>query len=133
VWTRILPYILLLCSVLALAQTVPDFSGVFLRNPIERNVRSPLAEDPLILTIKQAVDTLQITEMQNGTQATNVYNLNRKASVNVSPDGVQSKDRIKSKGGKLLIKSCYGLGLPPRCGLGFSVGRLEKSLTLNVG
>ncbi|HMD83278.1 MAG TPA: hypothetical protein VKO18_01100 [Terriglobia bacterium] len=103
--TRVFLLILLPCSVPALAQTVPGFSGVFLRNLIERD--RPFADpaDPLVLTIKQGVDNLQITEMQNGAQRTYVYDVGGKPSIHVTPDGVYTKDQIKFKGGRLLIKS----------------------------
>jgi len=99
---------LLLCSAPAFAQTIPDFSGVFLRNPVERhgvNKINTEFDDLLVLNIKQGVDTLEVTEMQNGAQATSVYNLNGKPSINVSPDGMRSNDRIEFKDGKLTIKS----------------------------
>lgn len=107
-WTRVFLLILLLCSAPALAQTVPDFSGVFLGNDLEdRGVNTVIteADDPLVLNIKQGVGTLQVTEMQNGAQATNDYDLSGRPMINVSPDGVRSKDRIKFKDGKLLMKS----------------------------
>lgn len=78
---------------------------MFLRNLIERD--RPFADpaDPLVLTIKQGVDNLQITEMQNGAQRTYVYDVGGKPSIHVTPDGVYTKDQIKFKGGRLLIKS----------------------------
>jgi hypothetical protein len=105
VMMRVFLFTLLLCSAPTFAQTLPDFSGVFLRNPIASHARFTEPEDSLVLNIKQGVDNLQLTELQNGAQATIVYNLNGKPSISVGPDGVRSKDRIKFKAGRLLIKS----------------------------
>ncbi len=104
-WARVFLLILLPCAAPALAQTVPDFSGVFLRNLIDRH--GPFADpaDPLVLIIKQGVENLQITEMQNGAQRTYVYDITSKPSIHVTPDGVYTKDRMKFKDGRLLIES----------------------------
>jgi len=104
-WKRAFLLILLRCAVPALAQTVPDFSGVFLRNLIDR--KGPFADpaDPLVLIIKQGVDTLEITEVQNGAQRTYVYDMGGKPSLHVTPDGVYTRDRVWIKGGRLVIKS----------------------------
>jgi hypothetical protein len=53
----------------------------------------------------QGADTLKVIEMQNGAQATNVYDLRGRPMINVSPDGVRNKDRIKFKDGKLVMNS----------------------------
>jgi hypothetical protein len=104
-WTRGFLIMLLLCPASVLAQTLPDFSGVFLRNLIDH--RTPFANpvDPPVLVIDQGVEKLQITVNQNGAQTTSVYNLSGKPIINVGPDGMWSKDRIKFKGRRLLIKS----------------------------
>jgi len=107
-WTRVSLLILLLCPAPALAQPIPDFSGVFLRNPLGSH--DPFTEltgfeAPLVLNIKQGADTLQVTVMQNGAQATRVYDLSGKPSINASTEGVRMKSRIRFKGDKLVIKS----------------------------
>jgi hypothetical protein len=104
---RMLGFLLTLVFVCppALAQSVPNFSGVFLRDPI----RSPAAflalEDPLVLNITQDADTLQVTKAQNGALATYTYHLNGRPAINAGPDGLSRKDRIKFKRGNLIIKS----------------------------
>jgi hypothetical protein len=78
---------------------------VFLRNLFDRH--GPFADpaDPLVLIIKQGVDSLQITEMQNGAQRIYVYDMGGKPSLHVTPDGVYTRDRIRFNHSKLLIKS----------------------------
>jgi len=106
--TQVFFLILLLCPDPAFAQSVPDFSGVFLRDHVEdRGVATVIteAQNPLVLDIKQTAQTLRITEMQHGVQATDTYDLRGKPTINVSPDGMRSKDRVKFKQGKLVLKS----------------------------
>lgn len=92
----------------AFAQSIPNFSGVFLRQYIEDHGITTFitgAENPLILDIKQGADTLRVTEIQHGVQATDVYDLSGKTSMNASPDGVRSKDQVKFHDGRLVLKS----------------------------
>jgi hypothetical protein len=106
--TRAFFLTLLLGSGPALAQSVPDFSGVFLRDHVEdRGVATVIteAENPLVLDIKQDARTLRVTEIQHGVQATDMYDLRGKPTINVSPDSMRSKDRVKFNQGKLVLKS----------------------------
>ncbi len=99
---------LVLGSGSALAQSIPDFSGVFLRERVEDHgvaTVSTEAQNPLVLDIKQGTDTLRVTEIQHGVQATDTYDLGGKATMNASPDGVRSKDQVKFYNGKLVLKS----------------------------
>jgi hypothetical protein len=108
--TRAFFLTLLLCSGPAFAQSVPDFSGVFLRKHIEdQGVATVIteAENPLVLDIKQGADTLRVTEIQHGMQATDTYDLRGRPTINVSPDGMRSKDRAKFSRGKLVLKSAW--------------------------
>lgn len=91
-----------------LAQDVPNFSGVFLRERIEdRGVVkvSTETETLLILDIRQDAETLRVTRMQHGVEATEVYSLTGKPTINASPDGVRSRDRVSFDNGKLILDS----------------------------
>lgn len=106
--TQVFFLMLLLGSGSALAQSIPDFSGVFLRERIEDHGVATVireAESPLILDIKQGSDILRVTEIQHGVQATDTYDLSGKATINASPDGVRSKDKVKFYHGRLVLKS----------------------------
>lgn len=99
---------LVLASGSGLAQSIPDFSGVFLRERIEDHGVATItreADNPLILDMKQGGDTLRVTEIQHGVQATDVYDLSGKATMNASPDGMHSKDQVKFYHGRLVLKS----------------------------
>jgi hypothetical protein len=99
------------CPRLGTAQGVANFSGVFLRERVEdRGVTTVITktEDPLILDIKQDAGTIRVIEIQNGVETTDTYNLKGKATVNVGPDGVRSKDRVRFKHGLFVLKSEWG-------------------------
>ncbi len=104
-WTRVLLLTLILRSVPVFAQRAPDFSGAFLQDPIKSHANLIEAEDPLVLDIKQGADNLRVTEMQNGIQSTSVFNIRGKPTIHENAAGLTSKDRMKFKGAKLVIKS----------------------------
>jgi hypothetical protein len=106
--TQVLFLMLLLSSGSALAQSMPDFCGVFLRERIEDHGAATVitgAEDPLILDIKQDAYTLRVTEEQHGVRASVIYELSGNSTMNAGPDGVRSKDQVNFHGGRLILKS----------------------------
>ncbi len=115
-WLRIHTYMrtqvcflmLVLASGLGFAQSIPDFSGVFLRERIEDHGVTTViteTENPLILDIKQDADTLRVTEMQHGVQTEDTYDLSGKPTINLGPDGVRSRDVAKFFHGTLILRS----------------------------
>ena len=104
--------LLVLCPALTFAQTLPNFSGVFLESQTQGRLvkrawaRTP--ENPLVLQIEQTPDNLQVTEFLNGSQATFVFNLNGKPSINDWPGEGQSSDRLTFRDGRLVIRSERG-------------------------
>ena len=106
--TRAFILTLLLGSGSAFAQGIPDFSGVFLRERIEDHGVATVireANNPLIMDIKRDADTLRVTEMQNGVQQTDTYDLSGRPTINVRLDGTRSKDLVEFLHGRLVLKS----------------------------
>lgn len=107
-WTRVL-LLVLINSATVFAQTVPDFSGVFLETETRGHYRnrawSRQPDSPLILEIEQNAYFLRIIERQNGSHAIYLYNLDGSAAKNETPQDGQSTDRVHFKGGSLIIRS----------------------------
>ena len=77
----------------AVAQTAPDFSGVFLQTP-----------GPLILRITQSPDTLDVTSIENGESVSKKYRLDGTSTV-VSYLGYLTRDSIHFKKETLRLDS----------------------------
>jgi hypothetical protein len=95
----------------SLAQTKPDFSGVFLRTQIATDKDHLHAAVPRILEITQTVDEVTVTAIQNGETVLARYSLSGKNS---------EKFQARLKGGSLVIKGTSqrqmlgdGIGMPP--------------------
>ena len=107
-------------SALALSQSQPNFSGVFLGLPLQG---MPLLE------INQSADTLVMTSSENGESATKAYRLDGTPTMN-SYIGVLTKDVVHFKKGTLRIDSTI-LVAPraPNLGLGYGWGYSHTSPT----
>jgi hypothetical protein len=107
-WSRVW-FLVLINSASVFAQTVPNFSGVFLETETRGHYRtrawSQQPDAPLVLEIEQNFGALRLREWQNGSQAIHVYNLDGDASINASPDGRQTRDRVRFEDGSLVTRS----------------------------
>lgn len=121
---RLLPSVLLLCaSSILFAQNGPDFSGVYLRNRAKSYLRvgagaqsqrirllqelEQALDDgsPLILQVTQTADSIELTRIQNGAEASSRYHLNGPKSKQARSAGSKNLGRAKFKGDTLLIES----------------------------
>jgi hypothetical protein len=91
--SRLLSALLLASAAPLLAQAVPDFSGVFLRDMVNDPSLSQYGAPPFILEISQAGDRLAVTARQNGAWVTSTYDLSGVESINLTTVGVPSKSR----------------------------------------
>ena len=93
----------------ALAQTIPNFAGVFLEVQVERHLQKQtstrIPRSPLVLEIEQNADVIRLREWQNGSQAIYIYNLNGEPSTNDRPGKHPTRDRITFEGGMLILRS----------------------------
>jgi len=106
--TRAWFLILLVVSAPAWAETVPDFSGVFLSAPTgAASIADFLNPDanPMILNIEQNAETLKLTKTQSKAEITFTYSLDGKPTFNWGAEAVKTKDRIKYEHRKLEIVS----------------------------
>jgi hypothetical protein len=114
--------IVLLLAASSLAQAKPDFSGVFLRT--ETAVRKhPAPAVPRVLVIKETIDEVVVTAVQNGETAVVHYRLDGKESDTV---------KARLKGANLVLRTTVERKWPAS---GFSVPtaleNLEEKWTLS--
>ena len=135
---RLFALVLLLCaSSFLLAQSGPDFSGVYLRNRTKSELRAgadalgqrirllqeveqALDEgSPLILAVTQTEDSIEVTKLQNGAKATSHYDLNRSKSKKARFRASESIGRAKFKREILLVE--YNAPLPMSSATSFRI------------
>ena len=130
--------ILVLAASALAAQGPPDFTGVYLLHPEARPQRKAKADkratsrgnsralefveamdrieesieagSPLVLTVNQSEDTLEVTRHQNGITSTIQYNLKGRETRNRGPWGLVTRDRANLKKRKLVIESTVEAG-----------------------
>jgi hypothetical protein len=97
---------LLLTSVVpTLAQTPPDFSGIYnLASLKGEHVAKKLPKT--VLTVRQTQDSLEVIEaFDDGKTVTSKYSLDGKESKNTTSGGMPTADKVEVKGKNLIIRS----------------------------
>jgi hypothetical protein len=93
----------------ALAQSIPNFAGVYLEVQVEQHVQKQtstrILRSPLVLEIEQNASAIRLREWQNGSQAIYLYNLNGEPTTNDRPGKPPTRDRITFDIGKLVLRS----------------------------
>ena len=121
---RLFPFLLFLwASSILLAQSMHDFSGVYLRNPPKSSTRvvsKTQAErirfwqeldqvlgtgSPLILQATQTADSIVVTRIQNNARATSYYYFNGLEFKKAQSAGYKGLGRAKLKGNTLLTEA----------------------------
>src|SRR5438270_12605648 len=97
-----IPVLLLATS--ALAKTIPDFSGVFLRISKKDNVLNFIDKDPLVLEVKQSPERVEMTITENGESSSTTYAIND-AGATTKFRGVSAVSKAKLRDQGLFLES----------------------------
>ena len=106
---KVLLFFALISSGPALAQTIPNYAGVFLEAQVEehasKQTSTRVPRSPLVLEIEQNANVIRLREWQNGSQAIYVYSLNGDPTTNDRPGKPPTRDRITFADGMLVLRS----------------------------